>query len=340
MDIFVKSFNRPYYLDRCLRSLEQFVAGDYRVRVLDDGTPPEYLARIQARYPAVQVLHSPRYAAKVAALRRHVAGGAAFDERVIPFDFWTEQVRAGSEVFLLIEDDIWLTGPLDLPAFAEQMQTQQLAMVKLSWLGNEKLNGGRRVALPAAGGTGLEEMLPRIPKATQGVLLNRFRVRSVLYHTGLLRFFKSDFEYQLPLYSLYAVASAFFAKDYWLHLWPAGQTAVDEAEQLRRAWAWWRRTSARFAKTTQEITRTSFITSATNAYADINLDPFVLNHVLNEGWLRGELDAMHNFPLDFDEAYLKPLLEVAADDRASYNGWLHWTARFKDQYRRLGCVVD
>lgn len=29
IDIFIKSFNRPYYLDRCLYSIFQFVSGEY-----------------------------------------------------------------------------------------------------------------------------------------------------------------------------------------------------------------------------------------------------------------------------------------------------------------------
>ncbi|MBJ6108290.1 hypothetical protein JAO73_04660 [Hymenobacter sp. BT523] len=340
MDIVIKSFNRPYYLDRCLRSIYRYVTGDFTLRVLDDGTPPEYLDRIRAQYPAVQIFCSPRYPNKVAALRRHVDGGASFDQKVIPFDFWVEQIRACSDIFLLIEDDIWITGPLDLAAFAQQMQAQRLAMVKLSWLGNERLNGGRRVILPSAGAVELEEMVPSIPLSTQTVFLNRFRVRSVLYHARLLRFCKTDMEYQLPLYALYAVASAFFKKEYWLHLWPMGQVQVDEAEQLRRAHSWWRRTGGRFAKTRQELTRTSFITSATNVFAGVRLDPFVLNYLLNEAWLRGDLDAMHDFPQDFAPEYLRPLLEAAANERATYPEWLRWTEEFKGQYRRLGCVVE
>lgn len=340
MDIVIKSFNRPYYLDRCLRSMYRYVTGKFTLRVLDDGTPPVYLDRIRARYPHVQIACSPLYAAKVAALQRHVAGGTPFDQKVIPFGFWVEQIQQCSDIFLLIEDDIWLTGPLDLAAFAGQMRAHRLAMVKLSWLGNESLNSGRRVALPPAGSAELEEIVPAIPLATQTVFLNQYRVRSVLYHAGLLRFFKTDMQYQLPLYTLYAVASAFFNKEYWLHLWPKGQTQVDEAQQLRRAFQWWRRTGSRFAKTRHELTRTSFITSATNAFAGIRLDPFVLNHLLNEAWLRGELDTMHDFPHDFAPDYLRPLLEAAADERATYAEWLRWTQQFKSQYRQLGCVVD
>ena len=39
--ILVKSFNRAYYLDRCLQSIQQFVEGDYQIVVLDDGQVSE-----------------------------------------------------------------------------------------------------------------------------------------------------------------------------------------------------------------------------------------------------------------------------------------------------------
>lgn len=340
MDIVIKSFNRPYYLDRCLQSIYQYVTGEFTLRVLDDGTPPQYLARIQEKFPAVQIFRSPLYEAKVKAISEHLQGTKKFDQKVIPFDFWVEQIRVCSDIFLLIEDDIWFTGPVVLTAFTSQMHNHRLAMVKLSWLGNERLNCGQRILLPSIHGVAIEELVPAVPLLTQAIFLNRFRIRSVLYRTRLLRFFKTDLEYQLPLYTLYAVASAFFFKEYWLHLWPVGQNEVNEAEQLRRAASWWRRTNSRFAKTQYELTRTSFITSATNTFAGISLDPFALNSVLNEAWLRGELDAMQDFPRDFSAEYVRPLLDAGSNDSATYNEWVKWIDKFKAQYRRLGCIVD
>ena len=45
MDIFIKSFNRPFYLDRCLQSIENFVEGNYEVKILDDGILETSLSR-------------------------------------------------------------------------------------------------------------------------------------------------------------------------------------------------------------------------------------------------------------------------------------------------------
>jgi glycosyltransferase involved in cell wall biosynthesis len=336
MDIVIKSFNRPYYLERCLRSIERYVIGTSKIRVLDDGTSSEYLSRIKELFPHVEIAYSPRYEQKVAALRSHVAGDRQFNEGIIPIAFWKAQIANCSDVFLLLEDDIWLTEPLDLEYMAQQMRQHQLATIKLSWLGNPRLVPGQRVPLA----NNIEELVPEIPLATQLIFLNRLRVRSILFRLGLLRFFKPDLEYQLPLYALYSVAAAFFNKNYWLYLWEDSQTSIDEAEQLRRAVQWRRMHQPRFAKTQREMTKTSFTTSATNMFPGVDLDIFRFNYHLNEAWLRGDLDVMQAFPRDLPEEYLRPLLEKTNDPRTTYPEWQRWTTSFKEQYQQLGCEVE
>ena len=336
MDIIVKSFNRPYYLERCLRSIYEFAQGSFRVRVLDDGTPPEYLARIQELFPEVAVFTSPLYEAKVAALRAHVAGERAFDQRTIPTGLWMGHVAAGSDVFLLLEDDIWLTGLLPLDDIERDMLANKLDMVKISWLGNNDVITGRKVAV----GKHLEEIVPHIPLASDLLILDKLRVRSALTKLGLLRLVRNDFRLQLPVYTLYGVASAFFTKQYWLYLWDNSQQHPDELQQLQKAGRWYKQHQGRYAKSRTELTRTSFSTSATNMYKGVALDIFVFNHLLNQAWLRGELDSMNNFPQDFSEAYLGQLLTTAGDQRASAEEWAKWVQKFKAQYISFGCQVE
>ena len=47
MQILIKSFNRAFYLDRCLQTIENFVDGKYTVKILDDGTPERIHMQIQ-----------------------------------------------------------------------------------------------------------------------------------------------------------------------------------------------------------------------------------------------------------------------------------------------------
>ena len=336
MDILVKSFNRPYYLERCLRSIYQFAEGDFRIRVLDDGTPPEYLTRIREQFPEVAVFTSPRYEAKVAALQAHVAGERIFDQRAIPTGMWLEHVATGSDIFLLLEDDIWLTGPLHLVAIEQTMTTEQLAMVKISWLGNQNVITGRKV--PVSGQ--LEEIIPYIPLASDLLVLDKLGVRSALKKLGLLRLIRNDFQLQLPVYTLYGVASAFFTKQYWLYLWEDQQLHVDEVQQLQKAGKWYKQQHGRYAKSRIELTKTSFITSTTNMYKGIELDIFAFNYHLNQAWFHGRLDSMQNFPADFSKAYLGAILEATGDERVSVSEWEKWVQRFKNQYINFGCEVE
>lgn len=335
MDIIVKSFNRPFYLDRCLRSIYQYVKGEFQVRILDDGTPPEYLAKLQKQYPQIIISHSPYYEAKVAAILTHVNNGQPFNQKIIPIQFWTASVAQASDLFLLLEDDIWLTKVLDIEAIQGVMQAQSLDMVKLFWYNNPQLNSGRAVPLSA----GIEEIIPVIPLVTRTVFLNDYKVRSVLYRLGLFNFY-NDFRLWLPLYTFYSVASAFFRRDYWMALWPQDQDRVNEANQLRAAVEYHRTRGSRVAKTVEEYTVDSHTSSATNTYADIKLDPFVLSHILNQAWLKGELDSYNNFPADFAPVQIKALLDAAGDERATYAEWVRWAERRKAQYRVLGCQVD
>lgn len=336
MDIIIKSFNRPYYLERCLRSVYQFAQGNFRIRVLDDGTPPEYLARIAKLFPAVAVYTSPLYDAKVAALRAHVAGERPFDQRNIPTGLWLEHVAAGSEVFLLLEDDIWITGPLLLDEIQRNMKLQHLDLVKISWLGNEDVITGQKVPV----GDLLEEIIPHIPLVSDLLILNRFGVRSTLKKLGLMRLVRNDFQLQLPVYTLYGVASAFFTKKYWLYLWAGGQERVDEVQQLQKAGQWYKHYQGRYAKSRTELTKTSFITSTTNMYEGVGLDIFVFNYRLNEAWLHGQLDSMQNFPEDFSQVYLGNILTASGDSRTDVAEWAKWIQKFKEQYLSFGCEVE
>jgi glycosyltransferase involved in cell wall biosynthesis len=336
MDIVIKSFNRPYYLERCLRSIYKFATGSFRIRILDDGTPPEYLARIAELFPDVLIYTSPLYEAKVAALRAHVAGERTFDQRTIPTAFWIAQVAQCSDVFLLLEDDIWLTGPLPLDNIERDMLANGMDLLKISWLGNADVITGTKKPISNQ----LEEIIPHIPLASELFVLDKFRIRSILTSLHLLRLVRSDFQLQLPVYTLYGVASAFFTKKYWLYLWEGSQVRVDELKQLQKAGHWYKTQHGRYAKSLTELTKTSFITSTTNMYKGVDLDIFAFNHYLNLSWLRGSLDSMQNFPKDFSQAYLGNELTAAGDPRVSVGEWMKWIDKFKAQYLSFGCEVE
>ena len=337
MEILIKSFNRPYYLDRCLRSIYQYVEGEFTIKILDDGTPAVYLERIMELYPRVQILRSPQYAVKVEAIDAHIHHGQPYNQTKIPTKFWIEAVEASTDFFLLMEDDIWLTNAVGIAEVQQTMRRENMAMVRLFWQGNEALVAGNKRSLSEQ----VEEIQPAISSWRKFVFQNRFKFRSLGYRLG---FFRDIMPYQLPMYVLYAVASSFFSKAYWLYLWQGAGEQVLEEHQLQKALRWnsqrHGQSYSRYGKLWQESAATSYLTSTNNAFTDLKCDMLQINYKLNEAWLSGNLDCMQGFPADFTLAYLAPFLESSSESTALHEEWLTWITRFKHQYRSLGCVVE
>lgn len=331
VDIVIKSFNRPYYLERCIKSIYRYVEGDFKIKILDDGTPPEYLEKIAALYPGVEIILSPLHKQKSHAIKDHINGKSKYNLFSIPSQFWFDQVKQCSDIFLLLEDDIWLTAPINIQAVQEIMKKDSVILIKLSWLGNRNLILGKKKRIDKD----FEEVLPAVSYFSKLVLLNKFKLGSIAHRLGLMKF-----EFFLPFYNYYTVASAFYSRKYWIYLWDEASDKVDEQFQLKRAVQWSMSNRDRYAKSVNEITKTSFTTSATNMYENVNLDIFHFNYHLNEAWLSGRLDIMNNFPKDISIDYIKELLDKAHDEKTTSAEWQRWIDKFKWQYRKLGCEVE
>lgn len=216
------------------------------------------------------------------------------------------------------------------------IERHKLRVVKIGWSGNERVNQGDKYPISGE----LEEITPALPCNSKlwykAIALNRFKLRAVLYRLGLI----TD-TYDLPYYTMYTVAAAFFSRDYWLYLWKDAQQKVNENQQLVNALDWKNRYPAdKFGRTMKEFSKTSYLSSATNNFKDISFDMIVFNRVMNEAWYNGKLDPMENFPLDFNVSYLNSFLAAAADERCTVTGWGQWTVKFKSQYIKMGCHVE
>ena len=345
MDILIKSFNRPYCLERCIKSIYRNVEGEFKITVLDDGTPQVYLEKIVSLFPAVIIKKSSLYDRKSAAISSHLKNESEFDLFTIPVSMWQKEVSLSSDIFLIMEDDNWFIGNIKLEEVIHEMKRNEFVMLTMSWQGNDKYIQGKRKPVNAA----IEEIIPSIPVLSKMIFLNKFysnsilnflkkiKVSSILYKTGVL---KNEYEIRWPFYTIYLITSTFFRKDYWMWLWEGSPEKVDELYQLKRAAAWYEKNKSRYAKTYTEITRTSYISSATGSFSDIDFDIYHFNYRLNEAWLNGSFDAMENYPSDYNITYIKQFLDKAGDNKCTYENWLKWVGRFKGQYRNIGCYVD
>lgn len=339
MDILIKSYNRPYYLDRCLFSINKHVnIGDGKIWILDDGTPQIYLDKIVEKYPNVIIKKSGFYEQKV----QFTTQGKRPENYVIPIDLWVDSARAASEHFILIEDDTWFTDSIDLDEVNKEIEQNHIALTKLYWIGNSIINQNRKE-------TQLKNIVLLKPKLFTVIpslyyfifyKFDRFKIRKIL---RLLKI-NTD-ERQLAYRTIYAVAGMIFNKNYFIRLWDNHQNTVDEGLQVYNAVKILNaeKGKIKFARYNHEILKTGFMSAATNQYKEqyaANVDMFVFNKLLNEAWLYGKLDVVSSLPNDINEQEIAKILREDSDKKISPNDWKDWVDSFKGYYSKMGCKVD
>lgn len=113
-DIIIKSFNRTFYLDRCLQSIYRFVKGDFNGIVLDDGTPNKYLNKIRENYSEIEVRLSEPHDFKIQSIKENIETRKEIDGFQIPIRLWYDSIQNASGYVFVNEDDVWLTEEIDL----------------------------------------------------------------------------------------------------------------------------------------------------------------------------------------------------------------------------------
>lgn len=336
--IFVKSFNRAFYLDRCLQSIENFVEGDYVVKILDDGTPEKYLQKIKDKYPKVEILTSKNYHIKVSAIEENLKSGKEIDGFTIPTDLWYNEAKKASEYFIMTEDDVWFTQKINVNTLQEACSKNKISLLKLAWLGNHKddefveiseINSEINRVKP-------KELLLFPEFLNDLFFYNKFKFSTILYKLGI-----TDNSTKQKYWALNSILMGFWQKDYWLHIWKDAKGKVDEKQQLRNASDFYRKNQGNsnfLARLHQEVMKTTFQSSATNSYHKYgdNFDVNYFNHLINEAWYKGSFDEMQNFPRDFSLEYFEKFLNDKVDQAAMRN----WISKFKNQYKNIGCEVD
>jgi hypothetical protein len=336
MDVYIKSFGRTYYLDRCIQSIRQFLDGPVNVVVLDDGTDPLYLNQIKTLHPDVIIKRSSLAEAKSNAVRLHLSHDKPFDIFTIPFEFWRNEISAGSEYFLLLEEDAWLTSRADIITLENSMRQNQIVIAKLFWGNSVKMISGAKQNINAD----LEIISPELPLDSpillKPFLMNVFKIRSVFLK---MRVLKPD--HLLSYYTLYTVSSAIFRKDFWLHCLQDAREKINEPHQLYRALEWHKsRPQVNFGKTINEKMTTSYITSTLNTYREISFDMIRFNSIMNELWMKRKMDVMQNFPLDFTPVYLKELANLPLTGPTGWRSWQDWIKAFQHEFHIAGIQLN
>lgn len=336
--ILIKSFNRPYYLDRCLSSIYQFVEGDYKITVLDDGTPKKYLDKIRFKFPEVEIKLSDQYDEKVKAIQENINSGKEIDGFKIPTQLWIDAVKNASDYVFVTEDDVWFIAPIHINELVDEMETHQIDLLKLSWLGNTKpksFDTAKDISQNLAA-ENLEGIFTSNPFIMDLFIYNKYKFFTILYRLGLV-----DNETKRKYWALNSILMGLWRRDYWLYVWKDVKGRVDEKSQLKNAAVWLHKNKYNpnvIAQLKQKSLRTTFQSSATSSYHKYGYDFDVnyCNHLLNQAWLNGSFDAMQNFPNDFSVEYLDGFL----DEKINTQEFHKWMEKFKYQYRESGFDID
>ena len=337
-DIFIKSFNRPFYLDRCIASIKKFVSGDFRINILDDGTPESYLDTIREKYPDVKILLSDNYPKKIKAIEENLRSGKSVNGFEIPTKFWYENVKKGSEYVIVTEDDVWFTQPVNVDNLSQQAKKFNINLIKLGWLGNES---ERTDLIIDSISDDLESAQPKgllffSKRLMQAFFYNQYKFFTILYKLG-----RVDNLTQRKYWALNSILMGFFNKEYWLEIWEGMDGKVDEKRQLINASLYYRQNKSNpsfISKLKLESMKTTFQSSATNSYHEYGFDFDVnrFNHLINEAWLNNEFDAMENFPRDFSLDYFRRFVS----DKINFPEFEKWANQFRKQYENMGCNTE
>ena len=338
MDILIKSFNRPFYLDRCLASIYKFVEGDFLIKVLDDGTPEKYLEKIQKKYPKVQILLSQNSALKSEAIKENLKSRKKIDGFKIPTDLWIEAAKNATDYFIMTEDDVWFTEKLNLNEVVKQARNFNVNLLKLGWLGNltNKANNKITKISENINATQPDKLFLKNELIMEAFFFNKYKFFTILYKLG-----KVDNETRNKYWALNSIMMGFYKKEYWLEIWKGMDGKVDEKRQLLNASVYYKKhqKNPNFISCLNiEVMKTTFQSSATNSYHEYgyDFDVNLFNHLINEAWLKGDFDELQNFSKDFTPDYFEQFVK----DKIDVEEMRKWVSHFKDQYRNLGADVN
>ncbi len=326
MDIYIKSFNRAYLLHRTIASIYHYLNDfDGRIVVLDDGTPQKYLDKIVVLFPDVKIKKSPYYEQKSNDISLNKV-----PEKVIPANFWRDEVLKGSEYFILLEDDMWFTQSINYKDFTKDVYNSKMDMIKFLWLKNSKLISDKIVQKTKYFNIVQPKVLTKNPFLFDAIFrTNKFKLGSLLF-----RFINHKSEI-LKYYQLYMVAGGVFSKRYYKNAWENSVNNVDELKNISNVL--YNDINYKLGNTTKEILKTTikFTASAIQKEKFGNLlDVFKFNFILNEAWYNNQnVDYLHSTN-DISDQWIK---NCCANTNIKYKVWQQWYNQLKQNYEHMGC---
>ncbi len=333
MNILIKSYYRPYLLDRCLRSIYEKVndAKELNIIVLDDGTPQKYLDKISEKYPQATFKFSKYREEKIEKLDKHLKGIEQYHDRRIPTDLWYDAITESSEILIMTEDDVWFIENFDMSYYAGQMRQYDIHLLKLGRtlqkdadiIPHQKLTNTVSYHNP--------RFILKSKKFYNLLLNNTFNCRTILEQYKLL-----PKRWIMQLWVMYDIPMGMYRKDYLQFLWKDKYKRVIELLQLRNAvdWAFRHKGEYKYTLMNNRVMETSYRSSASFNSFNIkeNFDLIRFNYILNELWYNDEFDEYQNYPHDFSVDYIYTIL-LKNESREFADNWKKWTEGFIEMHK-------
>jgi hypothetical protein len=312
LNIYVKANARAFFLDRCLRSIQKHVHGFAKIIVLNDGITGDYLTRLATLHPEVQFRRSDRIA------NDRANATQARGKRHNPARFWVREIAADRhDHVLILEEDTWVTAPLDLTTLVPEIAASNALLLRLYW--------GCNASMSVA-----DDVIREVP----------------IDHDRRLQY------YMIPpralnmaeIYKIFPLAQSIFRTQYWVAAYAGTPYWDDEGHVLGKALGYvneqllQKRPISFCTLDLEAIRHTALSTSRTDSGGKgvtHKIDAGLYNNALNDAWLAGEIDPMVNFPADpADETVLATMRRRLTEDQVG--AWQMWREDYKRMYLSLG----
>ncbi len=332
MDIFIKSFNRVYYLDRCLHSITLFLKNfNGTIYILDDGTPTQYLETIKVKYPEVIILKSNNYRVKSELIEARNYNLP----QDLPSQLWYESIKKSSDYCIVLEDDIWFTTEIDITQLEIDCKKECIGLLKLLWIGNKKVIGSKEIKVT----NDIVIYQPNLQFKNPFLFSLIYAKYNSLWRKALTVLGLYSREKEFNYYSIYSVAGAVFRKDYFLSIWKNSDEKVDEKKQLKNALGFSNSHRINFGRSKKEFAKTGFVSSA---FSKKNYSVFTIhdfNAILNQYWLENMNLFCKDLEFDLNENEIKKILKINQKSDLYIEQWEDWMFNFKEGYRKIGCTI-
>ncbi|WP_113660532.1 glycosyltransferase family 2 protein [Pedobacter nanyangensis] len=271
MNIYIKTFNRPFYLERCISSILFNVSNYDQIIILDDGTKHSFREKIQQKFPMVKWVQFHSDDEKYDLIRsgkKEIAKKKYGD----PASFWQREIeKEAKDYFLLIEDDTWFVNMIDLEDYEKVLFKENAVICKLWWADDYDLTYVKHYHL---------------------------------WNSLSIDFFKLNIKDLSDAYQIYIVAMAIFRKDYYLNAIKNVNHFADEVTQLSNTLSFYSKNrDVSYCKTSERVIYQGWATSIRHDDAitiDVGMSNFEYVDSLNLAWAEDRLDVLNNYPFDFD----------------------------------------